>query len=195
MAEKEKTKLTIVKDDKEEVKEINKPTPEEVVQFKEEFDNAVKNFNEAKWEISEKGKFGANDVAIFLMDFMDRFAFWTKTGWMGLIKMDEEIKKELTLVDENNGLKFGYQALEFCAYMLSSPGGIGMKSAIEFEKIADKYSKIGVVIGQQVEDARAQLKNAQYLQEKWAAAEQGFYLADLEPKEELKEEIKEVDVN
>jgi len=194
--EREKTKLTVVKNGKEDIKEMNKPTPEETIQFKKDFDDAAKEFQEARWEVSEKGKFGANDVGMFILEFMDKFAFWTKTGWMGMIKMNEELRKALTLADENAGLCFDYQTLEFCAYMLANPGKIGLQSALEFEKIADKYSKIGIVIGQKIEEARAKLKEVQYLQERWAAAEQGFYLADLEPiKEEKPEESPDNTIN
>jgi len=181
MAKNEKTKLTIVKDDKEEVKEVNKPTPEETAQFKAEFDEAVKTFNEAKWEISEKGNFGANDVGLFLLDFMKRFAFWSKMGWMGMLKINDELAKAMALSDASTGLCLDYQALEFTAYMLASPGATGYDSCVEFDKIAEKYSKIGIVVGQKIEEARARLKDVQYLQERWAASEQGFYLADLEP--------------
>jgi hypothetical protein len=69
--------------------------------------------------------------------------------------------------------------------MLSNPASTGADSAFEFEKIADKYSKFGILIGQKVEEARTKLKEVQFLQEKWAAGEQGFYIADLEPKEEV----------
>jgi hypothetical protein len=182
-----KQKLTIVKDGVEEVKEVGKPTPEEVVKYKEEFEAAVKKFQETKWEISEKGNYAANVVGMFLMDYMKRFGFWTKTGWMGMIKMDEEIKKAMANANETTAFCLDYQALEFCAYMMSSPGGVGLPLALEFEKIADQYSKIGIVVGTKVEEARTKLKEVQYLQEKYAAAEQGFYLADLEPEPEEKE--------
>lgn len=189
----EKTKLTVVKDEKEEVKEFNKPTPEEVAQFKQDFEDAMKKFHETRWEISDKGNYAANDVAFFISDFMKRFAFWSKNGWMGMIKMDEELKHAASLANEETGLTFDYQTLEFCAYMLSNPGGVGYELALEMEKIADKFSKIGIVIGEKVEDARKQLKDIQYLQEKWAAGEQGFYLSELEPKaeEENHEQLEE----
>lgn len=185
----EKQTLTIVKDGVEEVKEIGKPTPEEVLQYKEEFEKAVKDFQEKRWDVSEKGAFNSNDTALFIQDFMKRFALWSKTGWMGMIKMDEELKKATKLISEETCLSLDYQALEFCAYMLSNPGCVGLDGAFEFEKIADKFSKVGILMGQKVEEARAELKNVQYLQEKYAASEQGFYLADLEPKVEEKEEV------
>jgi hypothetical protein len=188
-----KTILTVVKDGIEEKKELNKPTPEEVIQFKKDFDKAMEDFREKKWEISEKGVFGANDVAMFLFDYIKRFGAWTKTGWMGILKMDEELKKALALVNEETGLSLDYQALEFCAYMLTNPGGIGIDSALEFEKIADKYAKIATVVGSKVEEARNELKHVQYLQEKWGAGEQGFALSELEPILNPEEEKKETE--
>jgi hypothetical protein len=193
--EKSASVLTVVKDNTENTKEVNKPTPEEAAQFKEEFEKSAEAFKTTKWEISEKGKFGANDVGMFIMDFMKKFAFWTKTGWMGMLKMTEELNKAMNLVDENTGLQLEYQALEFLAYMLSNPGNTGLDAAIEFEQIADKYSKIGIVIGTKLEEARKQLKDLQYLQEKWAAAEQGYYLAELEPKKEEKLEGNAVEID
>jgi len=188
---KETQKLTVVQDGKEQERIVNKPSPEEVVKFKEDFDAAMKKFAETKWEISEPGSFQRNDVSLFLLDYLKNYVFWTKTGWMGVIKMEEELKKAMKETDETTGLSLDYQALEFCGYMLMNPGGTGYALAKEFEKQADKYSRIMTTVGQKVEDARKQLKNVQYLQEKWAAGEQGFYLSDLEPKEEPKEEKKE----
>ena len=103
---------------------------------------------------------------------------------MGIIKMKEELDKFIKEVTNDKGLALDYQSLEFCAFMLYNTGGVGIDAAIEFEKIADKYSKLMIVVGQKVEEAREKLKAVQYLQEKWAAAAQGFYLADLEPKDE-----------
>ena len=181
--EKEEPKLTVVKNDQEE-KKLNKPTPEEVAQYKIDFDNAMKNFAETRWQVSDAGGFAANDIALFLLDYLKKYVLWTKTGWMGVIKMNEELNKAMKLNNETTGLTFDYQTLEFCGYMLINPGGIGYDVAVEFEKIADKYSKLMIVVGKKVEEARATLKSIQYLQDKWAAGEQGFYLAELEPKKE-----------
>ena len=184
MAKKETTKLTVVKDEEKlddvSAENAKKPTPEEIEQYKTEFQEALKIFTEERWAISDKGNFAANDVGLFIEDFMKRFAFWSKNGWMGMIKMAEVLRTAMLAANEETALELDYQALEFCAYMMSNPGGIGLDLAFEFEKIADKFSKIGVVIGEKLEDAREKLKNVQYLQERWAAAEQGFYLADLE---------------
>jgi hypothetical protein len=181
---KEEQVLTVVKDGEETKKVINKPTAEETEQYKNDFQNALKTFDEKRWEVSEPGKFGSNDVGIFLLDFINKYAFWSKTEWMGMIKMEDEIKKSMGLADASMGLQFSYQALEFCAYMLANPGGTGIKLAKEFEDQAEKYAKIGIVVGTKIEEVRKELKDLQYLQEKWAAAEQGFYLADLEPPKE-----------
>ena len=190
MAKKE-PKLQVVKD--EEVKEVKekiegKPTPEEVEQYKIDFHTAMKEFAEARFVISEPGQFAANDVAMFLMDYLKKYAIWSKTGWMGIIKMNDELNKAMKMDNEATGLTLDYQSLEFCGYMLMNPGNIGYDSAVEFEKIADKYSQIMVKVGQKVEEAREKLKGVQYLQDKWAAGEQGFYLAELEKEAKEKQE-------
>jgi len=189
----EKTaKLTVVKNEepKEETKP-GKPTPEEVAQYKADFDAAMKDFAESRFAISDVGQFPANDTAMFLLDYLKKYALWSKTGWMGIIKMNGELEKAMKMDNEVTGLTLDYQSLEFCGYMLMNPGNIGYDSAIEFEKIADKYSRIGVKVGQKVEEARAKLKGVQYLQEKWAAGEQGFYLAELEANAKKQAEVQE----
>lgn len=193
MAKKETTKLTVVKNEEKpddtSAENVKKPTQEEIEQYKTEFQEALKVFTEERWAISDKGNFAANDVGLFIEDFMKKFAFWSKNGWMGMIKMAEVLRQAMLAANEETPLQLDYQALEFCAYMMSNPGGIGLDMAIEFEKIADKFSKVGVTIGEKLEDAREKLKNVQYLQEKWAAAEQGFYLADLEKTAPEKEDV------
>lgn len=177
--------LTIVKDEdvketKENIKETTeKPTLEDVEKYKNDFSNALKSFENQRWQISEPGKFGINDVGLYLMDFMKKYAFWSKTEWMGLIKMEDEIKKAMSVSDPSIGIALSYQALEFCSYMLTNPGGTGIKLAKEFEAQADKYAKIGMVVGSQIEDARKKLGELQELQEKWGRAEQLFADEDL----------------
>ena len=182
MAKKEKQPvLEVVKDEK---KELGKPTPEQVAQYKVDFDNAIAEFTEKRFSVSEPGSFPANEIGMFLLQFLKKHAMWTKTGWMGVIKMEEELTKAMAMDNEVTGLTLDYQALEFCGYMLMNPGGVGSESAIEFEKQANQYSNIMMVVGEQVEKARESLQAVQYLQEKWAAGEQGFFLSDLEPKKE-----------
>ena len=192
MEDKKESKLRVVKD--EEVKEETKPgkpTPEEVAQYKVDFDAAMKDFAESRFAISDPGQFPANDIAMFLLDYLKKYALWSKTGWMGIIKMNDELNKAMQMDNEKTGLTLDYQSLEFCGYMLMNPGNIGYDSALEFEKIADKYSQIMVKVGQKVEEARAKLRDVQYLQEKWAAGEQGFYLAELEEKAKKAQEEKD----
>lgn len=199
MSKKEK-KLT----SEENVSEVNdktvkrgKPTEEEIAQFKADFDKSIEEFNNTKWDISEKGTFAANDVAIFITDFMKKFALWSKNGWMGMLKMKEELDHELSEVTEETCLSLNYQALEFCSYMLANPGGVGYELAKEFENIAEKYAKIGIHIGKKVEEARKMLKDIQYKQEKYGAAIQGCYLEDLhiEEKPDLENNLGEIKVN
>lgn len=181
----EEPKLQVVKEEQIPEEKGTKPGPsrEEVDQYKQDFQEAYKAFSEKKWIISDPGNFPANDVGLYLIDFMNKFAFWSKTEWMGMIKMEEEIKAAMPLANDTTGLQLGYLALEFCAYMMSNPGGTGLELAKEFEKQADKYSKIGIVIGTRMEEARKELKEIQFLQEKWAAGEQGFYY-EREPQDE-----------
>lgn len=196
MEEQKEPKLEVIRNEIEtdpKKEEPKKPTPDEVEQFKKDFSDAMSDFDEIKWEISEPGNFAANDVGIFLLEFMDKYAFWSKTEWMGMIKMHEEVDKAMKLANKDTGLRFSYQALEFCAYMLSNPGGTGIELAKDFEKIADKYSKIGVVVGTQVENARKRLKQIHFLQDRYSASCQGAYLENIMDKKEYDEMQKELE--
>lgn len=184
--------MEIPKDVKEKLVETtNKPTPEEIEKFKKDFQDAVTAFDDKKWVLSDPGSFPANDVAMYLISYMEKFAFWSKTEWMGMIKMEEEIKKAQAIANEETGLELGYQALEFCAYMLANPGGTGIELAKEFEAQAEKYSKIGVVVGTHIEAARNELEEMQFLQNRYAASEQGFFY-EKEPEEITEEDIIDV---
>jgi mannose-6-phosphate isomerase class I len=112
MAKKQKPQLTVVKNEKETTEPIlNKPTPEEVEQFKVDFETEMSKFSETKFQISEVGQFPANDTAMFLLDYLKKYVLWTKTGWMCLIKMEEDLTKPMILDNEHTGLCFDFQAL------------------------------------------------------------------------------------
>jgi hypothetical protein len=188
--------LTIVKDEDIEKElgtdvkkeEVPKPTPEDVEKCKTDFSDALKDFENQRWQISEPGQFGINDVGLYLLDYMNKYAFWSKTEWMGMIKMEDEVRKAMAVSDPSVGIALNYQALEFCAYMLANPGGTGIKLAKEFEVQADKYAKIGMVVGAQIEEARKKLKELQTLQEKW-----GYYAQLLADEELVKSKEKEAE--
>ena len=176
--------LTVVKEGEKKEEKKKGPSSEEIEQYKNDFSSALTTFENKRWAVSEEGNFAVNDVGLYLLEFLKKYAFWSKTEWMGMIKMEEEIQKAMALGDANTPLQFSYQALEFCAFMLSNPGGTGIELAKAFEAQAEKYSKIGIVVGTKIEEARNELKELQYLQERWAAGEQGFYYEREPVKEE-----------
>ena len=75
-----------------------------------------------------------------------------------------------------NSLCLGYQALEFSYFSLINPGGVGLQTAQDFESEADQYLPILEEISVTLEKARKQLKDIEFLREKFAAMTQGFYL-------------------
>ena len=167
---------------------INRPSEKEVEVAKKEFDNATKNFNETLFKIGEPKEF--EEIINFLLTFIEKYVYWTKNGWMGVIKLYEELiatKKK----NRKTGTYFtlAYQALEFVFYVLSNPGGNGLESAKEIEKLADIYAKVYEYVGKQLEEARKILKKIQYAQDKYTAMQQGFYY-EREDGVELKENNK-----
>lgn len=163
---------------KEKLKEIDpegklpKPTPEEIKQAYEDFAKAVSDFNNKLYEIGEPDR--KNDIADYLLQFIDKRVFWTKQGWMGVLRLNEDIQGVRDSIEEIP-FRLSYQALEFTFFALSNVGGIGLQSAKDMETEAELYNEVAELIAKQLETARKELKEVQYLQEKWAAYEQGFY--------------------
>jgi hypothetical protein len=161
----------------------NKPSEEEIEEAKAKFEEASKEFSIKSWDIGEAEHAQAH--IDYLNHFIANRLFWTKNGWMGVIKMKEELKDAEQFVKMNPGahLKLGYQALEFMFYSLQNPGGIGYQAAKDFEGENEIYAKIFDAIGQNIAKARQEIKDIQFLQDQYAAMVQGFYL-EVEPPEE-----------
>lgn len=167
----------------------NKPSDEEVEEAKKEFEEASRDFSVKSWNIGEEAD--AAEMLSYLQHFVRNRLFWSKNGWMGVIKMQEELDDAEKFLASNpkSHLKLGYQALEFMFYSLQNPGGVGLQAALDFEQENEVYAKCFDAIGKQIASARAELKDIQFLQDKYAAMVQGFYL---EVEAEALEEDKEV---
>lgn len=162
-----------IKDLQEEGK-LNKPTEKEINEAVDDFNAKAKVFNEKVFEIGEAEK--ADEIYDFLIEFIDKYVYWTKNGWMGVIKMYDELKEGKKNRKEGQKFGVGYQALEFLFYALSNPGGTGLKSAKAIEKVADIYIEVYEESAKILEKARQDLQEIQFLQDKVAAMQQGFYL-------------------
>jgi len=162
---------------------INKPSEEEVAQAKLDYENAAKEWKETIYKIGtpEEGQ----EICDYLKHFIMHRCMWKENAWMGVIKLAEEIDAANTLFKgkKGKGLELGYQAAEFTFYILSNPGGIGLQSALDFESEHEIYFKCFNLFGQTVQDARDNLKNVEFLQQRWGAMAQGFYL-EMEPEQE-----------
>jgi hypothetical protein len=154
----------------------NKPTDEEIEAAKKEFIEKSSGFDNKLWEI---GKQEESQVNIdYIEHYVKNRIFWTQNGWMGVIKMEEVIAEtQNTLKMEPKAhLAFSYQPLEFMFYSLQNAGGLGSQSAKDFESENEIYAKVFDAIGEKVAEARKELKEIQFLQDKYAAMAQGFYL-------------------
>jgi hypothetical protein len=154
----------------------NKPTDEEVEEAKKEFEEASKDFGTKLWEIGKKED--SQENLDYVEHYMKNRVFWTQTGWMGVIKMQEVIDDTQSALRENPDvhLAFGYQALEFMFYSFQNSGGIGFQAAKDFESENEIYARVFDAIGTKIAEARKELKEIQFLQDKYAAMAQGFYL-------------------
>jgi len=153
---------------------INKPTEAEINEATTVFNEQAKQFNEKRFEIGTPEK--ANEYFDFVLEFMDKHVYWTKQGWMGVLRMVEELEQLKKDLKEGECFSVGYQALEFLFYALTNPGGNGLQSAKELEAIAETYGKVLEDSGKVLEAARKELKEIQFLQDQVTAMQQGFYL-------------------
>lgn len=162
---------------------INKPSDEEVKEAQKEFEKAVKDFTTKMYQIGEPED--AEEFSEYILHFIRNRFFWQKEAWMGTIKLVEEIEAAQGIFkeDKKKGLRLGYQALEFTFYALSNPGGLGYQAAKDFEEENELFIKIAQAVGDQLEGARKALKDIEFLQQKWGAMAQGFYL-EVEPEGE-----------
>ena len=161
----------------------NKPTDEEVEETKKAFEEASVAFASKSWDIGEAEDAQSN--LDYINHYMSNRLFWTKTGWMGVIKMNAELVDAQEFLTANPGspLKLGYQAMEFLFYSFQNPGGVGLQAAQDFEQENEIYAKVFDALGPKISEARAELKDIQFLQDQYAAMAQGFYL-EVEPEAE-----------
>lgn len=165
----------------------NKPSEEEVKEAEEKFQEASREFAVKSWDIGEAEN--ATEFIQYLLHYVRNRLFWTKNGWMGVLKMQEELEDAENFINSNSEspLKLGYQALEFIFYSLQNPGGVGLDAAKDFESENEQYAKVFDAVGKSLSDARTELKDIQFLQDQYAAMSQGFYLEVESEKEEGEE--------
>ena len=156
----------------------NKPTDEEVKAAGEDFEKAAKAFPVRMWALGEPKD--ARLYCDYLNHYVRNRLFWTKNGWMGVVKLVEELEAASNLLNGKNSLELGYQALEFVYYSLMNPGGIGLQAALDFESEGEQYIPLMEAVGNKLNEARQELKTIQFLQDKYTAMQQGFYL-EIEP--------------
>jgi len=161
---------------------INKPSDAEVLAAQEEFQSRANKFETQGWEIGPAEEAEAN--LNYLLHFIENRAYWTKQGWMGLIKMKEEVETIKTAFKEGDSLRLTYQPLVFGYHMLTNPGGVGHTSAVNFENEAKEYGQLLMAMENSFNISQEELKEIQFLQEKWAAYSQGFYYEKDEPIDE-----------
>ena len=183
----EKLEATIVNDEligsSKDKAFVNKPTEEEIEQFKLNFENAVKDFESTKYQIGDEST--ASKYIDFLIDYVTYDACWAKSAWMGIIKLEQELQ-EIKKSDESV-LNVSFQALQFILYILSNPSGTGLESAKRIEAVANILTELFEIVDKLSKDATVVLKEIQHKQDIVSAALQGFYLELLESNIEVED--------
>jgi len=162
---------------------INKPSEEEVEQAKKEFEEAAQAWQGKVYKIGKPED--AQEFCDYIRHFIRNRFMWTKDAWMGAIKLTEELDgAEKVFKGQNEkSLELGYQALEFTYFAFSNLGGVGLQAALDFEQEAETFVKVATEVEGILEVARKSLKEIEFLQQKWGAMAQGFYL-EVEPEDD-----------
>ena len=168
---------------------INKPSDAEVEQAAKDFEQAKKDFEAKKFAIGTDKE--ADAIYDFIIDFMENHVYWTKNGWMGVLRMHEELTENKKNKKDGECFGIGYQALEFMFYAITNPGGVGLASAKAVENVADFYASVIEKTGEVLEKTREELKDVQWLGDKAAAMQQGFYLEKEDGTQEAHDAINE----
>jgi hypothetical protein len=166
---------------------LNKPSPEEVEQAAIELNEAKKEFEARKFDIGTPKQ--SDEIYDFILNFMEKHVYWTKNGWMGVLRMHEELSENKKNKKDGESFAVGYQALEFMFYAITNPGGTGLDSAKAVEKVADLYASVIEMTGEVLEKTREELKDVQWLGDKAAAMQQGFYMEREDGTKEAHDEI------
>ena len=162
-------------------------TPEFKEQAKADYDAAVKEFQDAVYEIYTGDR--VIEVAQFLQEWNKKYNHWQRQAWKGVIAFDDIITKkieDLQANPENKSLIFEYAPMMFIYGSMMAPQGTGLEEARlmevfetdpnggEDESSHVTYSNILEWIGRKVDGLKAVQNKIQSLQERWTMAETGF---------------------
>lgn len=172
---------------------LNKPSEEEIEAAKLEYEEAAKAWNSTFYKIGEPEQ--AQEYCDYIKQFIKNRFLWQKEAWMGVIKLTDELEAAEKIFNskKDKSLELGYQALEFTYYALSNPGGVGLKAAKDFESEVETFAKVATEVENELQNARKNLKNVEFLQQKWGAMAQGFYLEEepIESEEQIPTNVEE----
>lgn len=162
-------------------------TPEFKEQAKQDYENAVKDFQDAVYEIYTGNR--VMEVALFLQEWNKKYNHWQRQAWKGIIAFDEIISKkieELRANPEKESLILEYAPMMFIYGSMMAPQGTGLEEAHLMEILETDpnggedetshitYSNILEWIGRRVDGLKAVQNKIQSLQERWTMAETGF---------------------
>lgn len=158
-------------------------------QAKNDYEQAVKDFQESTYEIYKGDR--ALEVAKFLYEWNKTSNNWQRQAWKGVIAFDEIMKKKVEELenDKTDGEKsliLEYAPMMFIYGSMMAPSGLGLEAARAmeiFETDPDggedetshiTYTNILEWIGRKVDGLKAVQNKIQSMQERWTMAESGF---------------------
>lgn len=106
---------------------------EYIAQAKKDFDDAVAETQERKYELADEEN--ALAAAELLKDWNRTANHWTKGSWRGVLMFDGVIDKRIAEIKENGGpLIVDYSVVVFLYNAMSEPAGSGFESAERMAK-------------------------------------------------------------
>lgn len=151
------------------------PTKEDVENVKHAYEEAVKEYNERLFTIADTEN--AVRVAEFLKKWNEEDAQWEGNLWMGCVMLDALLKAFLKEYrDTPKPLEVNGGALAYLFLTLKNVKGVGLKSAIHMQKVAEEYMPILDTVGDAITSQKEEAKRIELLQERWRMFEMGYFI-------------------
>lgn len=149
-----------------------KPTEEEIEEYTKEMEAGFEAYNNmSDFVISEDAELSKKlyDMAI---KYNSELYTWKHDEWKGVIMFDETMKSqegsERFTIDKNN--------LQWLYYIITNPSGVGIEKAREMKANEEVFVQLVERITEAMTEFKEIVEDLRFLQDRVAAAHQGFYL-------------------
>lgn len=109
-------------------------TDDDVNQYKAEFDEEIKKYQNQKYTLTESN---ATDWINLLLEWNTKYVFWDKGNWRGVLSLNKVLKEFKKQFEENpdSPLQIDYSTLIYLHETMMTPLGFGYESALQMAKL------------------------------------------------------------